>query len=128
MRFVAIVAAVLCLCAQAADKKKPPDIQVLEVKARREGNLVKIDGRLRATGEKPIARLVLSFDFLGDGRAVLVTRKAGIDEDTLETGDEAPFHVETACPAKAIEIRINAFKNGSAEISVANAGPHPIVD
>ncbi len=129
MRFVAFAALALCLCAHGADKKKkPPDIQVLEVKARREGNMVTIDGRLRATGEKPISRLVLSFDFLGDGRAVLVTKKAGIDEDTLETGDEAPFHVETDCPAKAFEFNMNAFKNGGAELSVANAGPHPIAD
>jgi hypothetical protein len=127
MRFVAIVAAALCLCHGQDKKKKPPDIQVLEVKVRREGNMVTIDGRLRATGEKPISRLVLSFDFLSE-HATLVTKKAGIDEDALKTGDEAPFHVETDCPAKAVELKINAFKNGNVELIVGNSGPHPIMD
>ena len=129
MRFFPVALVLLCLCAGAADKKKkPPDIQVLEIKARRDGSLVTIDGRLRATGEKPVSRLVLSFDFLASGHSVIVTKKAGIDEDTLQTGDEAPFHVETNCPPKAIEIGVSAFKNGNVELSVENPGPYPIVD
>jgi hypothetical protein len=127
MRFVVIAAAALCLCAHGQDKKKkPPDIQVLEVKVQRTGEMVTIDGRLRATGERPISRLVLSFDFL-DGSAVLVTKQARVDAETLKTGDEAPFHVETDCPAKAYELRINAYRNGS-ELTVGNPGPHAIVE
>jgi hypothetical protein len=127
MKLAAIVAAVLCLSAQGADKKRPSDLRVLDVKARRDGDLVVIDGRLRATGEKPIARLVLAFDFL-DGGTVLVTKKAGIDGDALKAGDEAPFHVETDCPAKASEFKVNAFKNASVELNVVNSGPFPIAD
>jgi hypothetical protein len=83
---------------------------------------------LRATGDKPVSRLVLSFAFLASGHSVLVTKKAGIDEDTLQTGDEAPFHVETSFPPHAIEIAVTAFKNGNVELGVANPGPYPIMD
>jgi hypothetical protein len=124
---VLIAAVACCLCVSGADTKKP-DVQVMDIKAQRDGAFTVIDGRLRATGPKPIAHLVLAFDFMAPGRVTIASKKVEIDENMLDPGAESAFHAETECPAKAVEYMVRALKNGQSELNVANAGPHPILD
>jgi hypothetical protein len=123
-----IAAVAFCLCVSGADRKKPPDVQVMDIKAQRDGEFTVIDGRVRATGPKPIAHLVLAFDFMAPGRVMITSKKVAMDEDMLESGAESAFHAETACPAKAVEYMVRALKDGRSELNVGNAGPHPILD
>ena len=127
MKLLLVALAALALCASPADKKKKsPDVQILLVKAVHDGADITVDGRVRATAEKPIVDLVLSFDFLASGKQVITTRKVAVDEPTLENGDEAAFHAATTYPRNAVEILVRAYVGGDRELIVANPGPFPI--
>jgi hypothetical protein len=129
MKCIVLALVVLCLSASGADKKKkPPDVQIVEIQVKREGVQVTLDGRVRATAEKPLIELSLAFEFRGPGKVVLTSKTATIDEMTLEPGDEASFHAATGCPQKAVDYIIKAYTQDYREINVANPGPYPIVD
>ena len=111
----------------AADKKpKPPDIQVLEVSAHRGERKVSLEGRVRNTGEKPIKKLTLLFNFMAPGRQVITTQKGEIDEEILPRGEEATFHMELNDPPRSVEFSVDAADGSSRELRVGNPGPFPI--
>ena len=62
--------------------KKPADVQILETKAVRDGAKIKVDGKVRVTGEKPLHGLVIVFDFRSPEKEVVTSQKAVIDEET----------------------------------------------
>jgi hypothetical protein len=128
MKWLLVALAALALCASGADKKKPLDVAVLSVKVVHDGSDVTVDGRVRATAEKPILDLVLEFHFLASGKQVVTTQRVAIDEHTLEDGDEAAFHAAAAYPPNAIQILVKAYAKGDRALSVANPGPFPIED
>ena len=120
--------AAVCLCVQAADKKKPPDIQVVDIKAVRENDQVLLDGRVRITGLKRIQHLMLTFEFRAAGKGVVSSKNVLAEENVLEPGDETAFSAQSECPPKAFEYKIRAFTGGRVELDVANPGPYPIQD
>lgn len=126
MRMLLIALAALALSAAAADKKKPPDVQVLEVAIIREGDIVTLDARVRATGAKPLENLKLAFDFIGSGKKVLASRSIEIDERVLEPGEESVVQAETSYPPLTIQVKLRALLPGARELDIANAGPFPI--
>lgn len=130
MKLIVVALALLCFSASGADKKaKPPDLQIVQIQVKRDGAEASIDGRVRASGEKPLLKLLLAFEFRGPGKVVLTSKRAPIDEaETLEPGEEASFNVATACPQKAVDYIVKAYVEGFREINVANPGPYPVID
>ncbi len=129
MKWLLLLLAAASLCVQAADnKKKPPDIQIVEINAVRDSDQVSLDGRIRVTSLKPMKKLVISFEFLADGKKIVSTKQMRADEERLLPGDETTFNVQTECPPKAFEFRITASSNGGVQLTVENPGPFPIHD
>ena len=122
--------AILCLAVFAAaaqqKSKKPADVQILETKAVRDGDKIKVDGKVRVSGEKSLRGLVLVFDFRSPEKEVVTSQKAVIDEDTLEVGREGVFHSEMADSARAVRYTLRAFDMHEKELRVANPGPYPV--
>jgi hypothetical protein len=119
--------AAFCLCSGAQDKKKkPPDVQVVETKCRREEGKFNLDGRVRVTAEKPLRGLVVVFDFISPEHAVISSEKTAVDEGTMKSGQEGSYHVETRDNARAVQYKIRAFDMGERELRVANDGPFVI--
>jgi hypothetical protein len=108
------------------DPPKPPEIQILEIAALRGEGRVSLDGRVRNSGERPAAGVILIFDFMAPGRQVITTKRGSLETEKLEPGEEAEFHVYVAEPARAVEIRVQAEDGSGRELKVARAGPHPI--
>ena len=108
-----LLAGVLSL--PAADKKpkgrKPPDLEVLEVKARRTEGRVMLDGRVRNSGEKTLTGVVLIFDFLAPGKVPITTQKTTVDEENLEPGRDAVFRAEMVDPVRAVECVLSAAED-----------------
>lgn len=122
-----ILALTLALTSVAAEKKKkPPDLEVLEATAHRGESKVAVDGRVRNSGEKPIKALTLLFDFQAPGKQVVATEKGAIDEEVLQPGQEAAFHMEANAPPGSVAFQINAADGVGRELRVAKAGPFPI--
>ena len=130
MRFAPIALVLVSLFAAVAQQKqkqkKPPDVEVLETKARREEARITLDGKVRVTGEKPLKGLVIVFDFRSPEKEVVTTQKTVIEEDTLETGREGVYHVEMADAARAVRYEVRAFDFHEKELRVSNTGPFPI--
>jgi len=84
---------VLSLCASATGqrKKKPPDVEVIETRARRVEGKITLDGRVRFTGEKPARGLVMVFDFLSPEHEVVTSQKTQVAEDVVRAGQEASY-------------------------------------
>jgi hypothetical protein len=122
-----ILALSLVVASVAADKKKkPPDLEVLEASAHRGEIKVSVDGRVRNTGEKPIKELTLLFDFQAPGKQVVATEKGAIDEEVLQPGQEAAFHMEANTPPRSVAFQIGAADGSGRELRVAKSGPFPI--
>jgi hypothetical protein len=127
MKVLTILSLFLALFAAAAQKgKKPADVQILETKAVRDGAKIKVDGKVRVTGEKALHGLVIVFDFRSPEKEVVTSQKAVIDEDTMETGREGVFRSEMADSARAVRYTVRAFDMHEKELRVANPGPYPV--
>jgi hypothetical protein len=123
-----ILALTLVVVSVAAEKKKkkPPDLEVLEATAHRGESKVSVDGRVRNSGEKPIKGLTLLFDFQAPGKQVVATEKGAIDEELLQPGQEAAFHMEANAPPGSVAFQINAADRSGRDLRVAKSGPFPI--
>ena len=127
MKVLTILSLFLALFAAAAQKgKKPADVQILETKAVRDGAKIKVDGKVRVTGEKSLHGLVIVFDFRSPEKEVVTSQKAVIDEETMETGREGVFRSEMADSARAVRYTLRAFDTHEKELRVANPGPYPV--
>ena len=128
MKVSTILSLFLALFAAAAQQKgkKPADVQILETKAVRDGTKIKVDGKVRVTGEKSLHGLVIVFDFRSPEKEVVTSQKAVIDEDTMETGREGVFRSEMADSARAVRYTLRAFDTHEKELRVANPGPYPV--
>ena len=124
MRYLLGLLLVAAVCLLAADRKpkgkKPPDIEVLELKVRRVEGKVTLDGRVRNGGEKVLSGVVLIFDFLAPGKVPLTTQKTNLDEENLEPGKEASFRAEMVDPVRAVECVLSgAQDSGGRDLRLA---------
>ena len=130
MRFAAIALVLISLFAAVAQQKqkqkKPPDVEVLETKARREDARIALDGKVRVTGEKPLKGLVIVFDFRSPEKEVVTSQKTTIQDDTMETGREGVFHAEMVDAVRAVAYTVRAFDMHEKELRVANPGPYVV--
>jgi hypothetical protein len=128
MKVLTVLSLFLALFAVAAQQKgkKPADVQILETKAVRDGTKIKVDGKVRVTGEKSLHGLVIVFDFRSPEKEVVTSQKAVIDEETMETGREGVFRSEMADSARAVRYTLRAFDMHEKELRVANPGPYPV--
>jgi hypothetical protein len=118
----------LAVCLAGADskkqkKEKQPDIEILEVSARRAEDTIRLDGRVRNVSERTIAGLVLHFDFMDSDKAVLTSQNTPLDENNLEPGKEVGFHVQLNDPVRAVSVQINAVDQGDNILRVIKSGP-----
>lgn len=124
MRGVLAALVLLSICLWGADKKKkPPEVQVIETSARRVEGTIALDGRVRNASDKPIQRLILIFDFLAPGNAVVSTQKYLVEDDVLEPGKATSFSVKVSDQVRAVRFRFNAADEAGHDFRVANAGP-----
>jgi hypothetical protein len=126
-RLLALIAVVVVCAAGAEKKKKLPDLEVLELKVHRLDGKVTIDGRVRNSGEKQLQGVIVFFDFLATGSAVITTQKTALEEEVLEPGKEATFRGELVDPVRAVECRINTAEDkGGRDLRLAKVIKVPI--
>ena len=120
-------AVVFSLCvAGAYQKAKTGDIDIVEVTAHRDDDMIAIDGRVRNTSDKTIHGLVLSFDFTASDGSVMTTQTAPVDDENLAAGAEAPFHVQLNNPPRAVKFKVSAVTASKRGLHVTRGGPFAI--
>ena len=130
MKAVLIALIFAALTLSGADKKpkkpKPPDIEVIEVSAKRSEGLIAIDSKVRNVGEKPIRGLTIVFEFFAPGHVPLTTQKATIEEEILNKGEEAMIRAQLNDPVRAVSIEISAVDEPGHDLKIVKPGPYPI--
>jgi hypothetical protein len=121
-----LVALSFCLAGAEQKAAKSADIEIIEVAARHDEGNINLDGRLRNGSSKPIRGLVLTFDFVDAGGKPLTTQSAPVEEEILDPGAEASFHLHLNTPARAVQFRISAADEGKRGRRVSHPGPFPI--
>ena len=127
--FVIFLAVSFCVSGGDVKKRKKeklPDIEVLAARARRVEDTIRIDGRVRNAGDKLIQGLVLQFDFMDSDHNLLTSQKSGVEDESLDPGKEAGFHVELNAPPRSIEFQISAVDETDRELRVIKGGPFVI--
>jgi hypothetical protein len=129
MRFVliALVLASVLLCGASQKKQKRVlEISVVETVGRRVEGTIALDGRVRNTGNTPIEGLVILFDFMAPGGAVISTQKFPTEDEVLEVGQESVFRGQLSDEVRAVRYRISAIDRGERDVKVGKAGPYVI--
>ena len=128
---VPVLLLTLAIFSTAAERKrkdplKPPEIEIVEIVVQRSEGRISLDGRVKNSGQRPAAGVVLIFDFMAPGRQVITSKRGSLETERLEPGEEAEFHVFAADPVRAVEIQVQAAEGSGRELKVIKAGPHPI--
>jgi hypothetical protein len=130
MKFVIPVLFALAILLCADDKKrkpsKGPQIELIEATCRRSEGRVLVDGRIRNTSDRPLKNIVLTFRFIAPGRQVIASKNGPLDEQLLEPGDEAEFHLQAPSPARAVSFDVNVEDGSGRELRLDRSGPFPI--
>lgn len=123
---VALFVLAFPLLISAQDKKKGAELVLVEIHARRNVNVVQLDGRVKNVGGKTAEGVTLVFHFLAPGGATMTTQRGPLQVEDLEPGEEAPFMLETAFPPRSVRIKVEAENRGKMEIKLQKGGPYPI--
>ena len=107
-------------------KKGKAEVSVLSATAYRQEGIIRLDGRVRNSGEMPVHQLILAFDFMAAGRQVITTQKGPVEAEVLEPGEETEFHLKLRDPVRAVEFRMNAEDGSGRDLKVLKGGPFPI--
>ncbi len=113
--------------AGAAQKKRQLAIQVIEAVAHRthEG-IITLDGRVRNTGVRGIEGLVIVFDFMAPGGAVISSQRFETGDDVLEAGKDAFFQAQINDHVRAVKFRLSAVDRSGRNLHVTRPGPYLI--
>jgi hypothetical protein len=126
MKLLALLFAACCLLASPQKAKKAGDVQITETKAVRGEGRITMDGKVKATGEKPLRGLVIVFDFRSPEKEVVTAQKTVVGEDSMGPGSEGVFHNEMVDAPRAVSYTVRAFDIHEKELKVANPGPYVI--
>jgi hypothetical protein len=128
MRRVLVFCLLPAVLLGGAEKKKktPWAMEVLETSAHRTEGVISLDGRVRNSGDRPIEKLVVLFDFLAPSGGVVTTQRFEVDEPVLEPGAEAVIRGQVTDPVRAVRYRVNATDKLNRDFVVTNRGPFVI--
>lgn len=122
---LATLALTTFLC-PAQKKEKPPDVEVVAVTCRRNGDVLEFDGKLKNVGARPIRKLTIAFHLMAPGKQVVSTRRSPIDVDVLAPEDEAEFSFQAKAPARVVEFKVECEDTNGRNVSLDKSGPFPI--
>jgi hypothetical protein len=124
----ALFALAILLC--AADKKgkqsKGPEVELIDVTCHRSEDRVLLDGRIRNAAERPLSKVQVIFRFMAPGNQVVATNNGPLEQERIEPGEEAEFHMQVPAPARAVEFDVSAEDGSGRELRFDRKGPFPI--
>jgi hypothetical protein len=95
-----------------APQLRPPALEVNDMTAQRDQELLVIDCKLKNTGERPAEKLVVIVDVLDSDKRAITTQKGGSDPESIEPGEQADFNAQMRLPPRAVYVRLS-FEDGA---------------
>ncbi len=108
------------------DKGKPPDLELVELKIRRDEKVITVDGRVRNISSKPMKGVVLFFEFLESDHKMISRMIAEVTKDVVAPGEDASFETQTKDQSRAVAVRVDAEDADGRYFLVNKPGPHEI--
>lgn len=128
LRLVSILLLASALLTSQDKKKtpKPPDLELVDVAASRDGGTIIVDGRIRNSGAKPLEKVVIIFDFFAPNRKPMVSKKGPVEADLLAPGDETEFKLAMPDPGQLVSVEIQAVDRRERDLRLDRSGPFSI--
>lgn len=107
------------------DPNKLPEVTV-ELKIERDAGSIKLDGKAKNVGVKPLDGIVLFFEFLEPGGKMISRMTTIASEHPVQPGEEAEFLTQTPDQVRAVHIRLDAEDSKGRYLRLAKSGPFTI--
>lgn len=111
---------------QSKKTPKPPDLEIVEVKATRQGDQIHVDGRVKNSGVKPLEKVVVVVDFFAPNRKPMVSKRGPVEAEVLEPGEEADFQLAMNDPGQLVSIELQAVDRRERDLRLSRTGPFSI--
>jgi len=108
------------------DKEKPPDLEIVELKVRRDEKLITVDGRVRNISAKPMKGVVLFFEFLEADHKMISRMIAEVTKDAVAPGEDGTFETQMRDQSRAVAVRLDAEDIDGRYFNVDKPGPYEI--
>ena len=108
--------------------KQPPQnrVEITELSSNRSQGKINVDGRVKNTGLRPLAKLVIQVDLLDTDRKVISTRHGPVEEEMLQPDQECEFHFYVPDQPRAALVRLGAESAKYDYVELVKRGPYPI--
>lgn len=119
----------LCACLVGGQNKKapkPPDLEIVEVVATRNGDEIHVDGKVKNTSGKPLEKVVIVVDFFAPNRKPMVSKRGPVEAEVLEPDEEADFKLAMADPGQLVNIELQAVDRRERDLRLSRSGPFSI--
>ncbi|MBS0278010.1 MAG: hypothetical protein JSR81_10335 [Proteobacteria bacterium] len=130
MRFLVAVVALalvaLCPAAEKKSKKGAPEVQIINLKLRRDAGVLTFEGKVKNIGERPIKGIQLYLEFLDPSGQMILKTTAQVTEDEVAPGDDSEFGSQTPDPPRAVSARLEAEDTQGRYLKLDKPGPHVI--
>ncbi len=124
--FLTLCAAAIPSAVDHGHRAKSPDVQVLEMTAQRENDLITIAARVKNTGLRPIRALNVIFRFADSSGTTLTTQRTRVDEAVLNPGEESLINAQMKDSPYAVNVVVLCETGEGSDLRVDNAGPFPV--
>lgn len=121
-----LIATLLYPQTKKSKNQKGPEAAIEKIEVRREGDVVTLDGTVKNIGVRPLPGITLHFEFFAPNRESLTVQNGPIDSAVVEPGDEGEFKLQVKYPARAVEVKVEAFDKDRRDLNLAKNGPFPI--
>ncbi len=124
--FLLLLASLLFPQARKGKAPRPPEVELLEVTARRETGQVILDGRVRNATNRPFKGLIVLFEFHSTDGRMISRKQTTVAEDSFDPGQEGEFRTETPDPVRAVRVLVICEDREGRYLRVDKPGPFPI--
>jgi hypothetical protein len=121
-----MAAALVAYQGKKAPQLKPPVLEILEISAHRDQELLAIDCKLKNTGERPAEDLVVIVDVLDSDKRAITTQKGASEPESIDPGEAGEFHAQMRLPPRAVYVRLSFEDGGGRDVKATNVGPFAI--
>jgi len=112
--------------AKKPPQPKPAMLDVVEASARRDANLLLIDGRMKNAGERTAEGLRIIVDVLDSDKRTITTQRGGSEPESIEANAEGEFHAQMPLPPRAVYFRLSFEDKSGRDVKAIKTGPFAI--
>lgn len=116
----------LPLLGVSQEKKKPAELVLLELHARRNVDMIHIDGRVKNVGGRAAQGVTMIIHFMAPGGATISTLKGPLEVADVEPGEEAQFLLEAPDPPRSVRVKVELEDSGGRVVKLSKPGPYAI--